>query len=162
MTKNGINITTENTARKTLIRFFSGSPGASSVTPDEIYLAFGRNLEETDLNRQWLYNKLTRLKRHGLTEARYLQGSRGRRLDRIGLTPKGAAVLADAARGTDATKMAPPVPLEKRGSGIPEQSLPLRTATGERLTIETALAFLANWGRENPSFQVKVNVEVKK
>jgi hypothetical protein len=162
MTKKGTKITTENTARKTLIRFFSGSPGASSVTPDEVYLAFGRNLEETDRNRQWLSDKLINLKYHGLTEARYLHGSRQRGLDRIGLTLKGAAVLAEATRGTDATKMASPVPLEKGSSGIPEQSLPLRTATGERMTMETILAYLAKWGRENPSLQVKVNVEVKK
>lgn len=159
------------TAQKTLARFFSGSTDTNRVTPQQIYVAVGREHHGAQQNMYWLSNRLTDLRYYNLVHPRYASsyGEKGStRLLHIELTEAGRTALGRQADGVVSEAKKPSIRAvaitDVDETEVPSPARPASSTSAERspsLTLETVAAYLAHWQRDNPSFEVRLTISLK-
>jgi len=88
-------------AIENLKQFFSNTP-EDTISIQDAYVAWGRNLENVEGNKAWFSNKLTYMKYHNLVKPVYVVRNNRRNLDKIQLTMEGKKVLGRI-EGTDSS-----------------------------------------------------------
>lgn len=136
------NYISETAAVENLRRLFSPNPNADQLSLEEVFIAAGRERENGRTNRNWLANKMTQLKYHGLIRPIYKYGQR-KELAAIKLSLKGKKALGRLSEGRDNSSL-------------------LNSALGTDVSaIEVAAAVRAF--RDNyPEFDVVFEVRLKK
>ena len=173
------------TAVKTFHRLFDAAQD-DTITPDQIFAEFGRDPHRAG-NTPWLDYRMREFRRYGLVEATYQSTDRPRRgrkrLKDFRLTPKGKQALAryeaelkdetelkDGAEGPGKTVTQGALQEASQAQTVPTPS-PLAPPSlapkkwvspqKEALTFDSALLFLIEWQRENPSFGLTVEISVE-
>ena len=80
------------TTEETVRRLFSNTP-EDSISLEDVFRAWGRNIEDEVKNKQWLSNKLTHLKYHNLIVPIYAYRNNRRILEKLQLTLEGKRVM---------------------------------------------------------------------
>lgn len=138
-------------AVKTFHRLFDAAQD-DTITPDRIFAEYGRDPHRAG-NAHWLYYRMREFRHYGLVEATYqpINDPRGggKRLKDFRLTPKGKQALQRY--GVELKDGVEPPVAAKRW--VPPQK--------EALTFDSALLFLIEWQRENPSFGLTIEISVE-
>lgn len=126
-------------------RFFSNTPDSDSVSVDDAFVSWGRNLEKKKANMAWLSNVLFHLKYHNLIKPVYDYGSGRKKLDAIQLTFEGKRALGRIEGNSD----------EDFTSSTPTNS------HSNSKTITDVMKIVAKLRQDNPEYDVTFDVKLK-
>ncbi|HSX32541.1 MAG TPA: hypothetical protein VLF43_04710 [Candidatus Saccharimonadales bacterium] len=135
-----------------LKRFFAFTEGIS-ITPEQIYVAAGRDLSEKDKNKSWLSNKTHGMKHHELFVKKYAIGG-FHEFNRLELTEKGRKALGRN-KPTEVVR-GPNVTIYENDGRISVDG------RGSKLTPQEVLEIVEELADENPGFRVELIFEPKK
>lgn len=120
--------------------FFINTSG-NSVTPEEIYKACGRDLNETAKNKSWLSNKTHAMGTHELFEKKY--DKRGfHEFNLLVLTEKGVKALGRSTEPSAQSQLpfSPPQPPKSR----------------QPVSLQAIADMVDEFNRQNPSWEIEV------
>lgn len=127
-------------AVETLKGFFKDHPDSDIVSLHEIYIASNRDLNQPELNKSWVGNKLTHLKHYQLVTPIYTHGRR-KVLDKVQLTSEGKKALGRA--GNSSTYAA-------------------SDEVRREVTLESIANDIREFEKKNPSVVLELSVKVRK
>ena len=144
-------------AVKTFHRLFDAAQD-DTITRDQIFAEYGRDPHRAG-NAHWLYYRMREFRHYGLVEATYqpINDPRGggKRLKDFRLTPKGKQALERYG-----TELKDETELK---DGVERPVAPKRWVPPQKeaLTFDSALLFLIEWQRGNPSFGLTIEISVE-
>lgn len=98
-------IISQNAAIDHLKKIFLNSP-SDTITPEEAYVASGRDLTDKAGNKLWIRNEISKLRQHGLITTRLGKKNKRQQITHIELTEQGRIALnrAEGKLSTSVTK----------------------------------------------------------
>ncbi len=136
---------TKSSAIDNVKRIFSNTP-ADSVSLQDAFQAWGRDLEKFEENKSWLSNIMTHLKYHNLIVPTYSSKTGYRKLDKLQLTLEGKKALGrtDGNYEHDSTLITNPM----NDNHIP-------------LDIKNVMRMVSQLRKENPDYEIMFDVKLK-
>lgn len=121
-----------------LKKIFSKNPEASSLTLREVYIGYGRDLTDENLNKNWIANLLTNLRFYKLVLPVYGRENGKRVLSGISLTMAG-----------------------KNAISPDEEIIPVEEKSGADGDVVKIMRAVAKLKAENPDFDIDFNIKLK-
>lgn len=130
--------------------FFKNMPESDSVTLQEAYVAFGRDLSKEQSNKNWITNLMTHLKWHNLIIPTYSTSDAGRRvLKGFGLTMEGKRALGR-------------IEVAKVGEYMQPNTTYLLPNQGEReIEVSDIMNAIAKLKEKHPEFEISFDMKLK-
>lgn len=139
----------EEAAITNLKGFFSHSPkGTKEVSLEQIFLAVGRHNMDAAINRSWLANKLTPIRKYNLINPVYEYEGKKRRLTKVKLTPKSEGLLG--------------LNIEHKRDKEEDVSYQNTSPSVRQVTLESIAQDIREYEKHNPSIELDLNVKVRK
>lgn len=133
------------TAIENTQRFFSNTEG-DSITLQEAFIAWGRDLTKEEENRAWFSNKLTNLKYHNLVKPVYHLRNSRRILEKVQLTLEGKKLLG---------RIVEAMPVTTETTGAASQ------ATKNGTSFEEIMKIVARMREAHPEFEITFDVKLR-
>lgn len=125
--------------------FFSNHLSEDTISIQEAFTAWGRNLEDLKGNMGWFSNKMTHLKYHNLVKPIYTLKNARRVLDKIQLTMEGKKALGRIEGNSDNN----------------DTISPDTSHNGSLLSIADAMKIVARLRKENPDYEINFDVKLR-
>lgn len=135
---------------RNLRMFFKNMPESDSITLQDAYVAFNRDLSKEQSNKNWITNLMTHLKWHNLIIPTYSTGDTGRRiLKGLGLTMEGKRSLGR-------------IETAKVGESMLPNTTYLLPNQGEReIEISDIMKAIAKLKETHPEFEISFDMKLK-
>lgn len=126
------------------VRKFFSNTSDDSISLNDAFAAWGRNLDKPEDNKAWLSNLLTHLKYHNLIKPVYSFKSGYRKLDKLQLTLDGKRALGR---------------LEDDSSNAPKNVA--SNGKTNPLSSTDVMKIVAQLGKDNPDYEITFDVKLK-
>jgi hypothetical protein len=133
---------TRESAISNVKQFFANNPSDDTISLQDAFSAWGRNLEDVKGNMSWFYNKLTHLKYHNLVRPLYAVRNSKRVLDKIQLTMEGKKALG-------------------RIEGNQDSNDKNSQTNNSSLSIADVMKIVSRLRKENSDYEITFDVKLK-
>jgi hypothetical protein len=123
-------------------KFFSNTP-EDTISIEKAYMAWERDLTQTERNKGWFSNKMVDLKYHNLVKSIYAMKNQRRVLDKIQLTMEGKKALG------------------RIGDDSSANGINTTNGNGESLSISDVMKIVAKLKKDSPDYEITFDVKLK-
>jgi hypothetical protein len=128
----------------TVKRFFAHTSD-DTLSLDDAFNAWGRDMTEVEKNKQWFSNKLTNMKYYNLVTPVYTVRNNRRVLEQIQLTLEGKRVMGRVGE-----------------NGITENGVqPSINGNGKKIDFKEAMDMIKELKRQNPDFEITFTAKLR-
>lgn len=128
----------------TVKRFFAHT-SEDTISLEDAFSAWGRNMAEVEKNKQWFSNKLTNMKYYNLVTPLYTVRNNRRVLEQIQLTLEGKRVMGRVGENV-----------------ITENGVnPSSNGNGKKIDFKDVMDLVAQLKEQNPQFEIVFDVKLK-